>query len=78
MSGGVAEVLVYSNVEWVAEVVVDSELAVKWIAVAPSSGSGNGSIRITVNSGITERSATVVLYNTTYGLSFVIKVMQAD
>lgn len=70
-SGGDFEVYVYSNINWDVRVDMgESEVSDRWLSVSPSSGSNDGSIRISVGSGITSASGSVVLINSQYGLSW--------
>ena len=78
-SGGSIEVYVYSNVNWSVSVDMgESELTDNWITVSPSSGSNDGSIRISVGSGYTAASGSVVLSSTKYGLSWVVDVNRRE
>lgn len=70
MSGSSVQVTINSNVDWVAET-EDS-----WITISPASGSGDGTLTITVQSGDTERNGSITLTNEEYGLSFEITVSQ--
>ena len=72
MTSTTIQIPVYSNVEWVAET-EDS-----WLTISPSSGSGNGSISVTNESGSTPRNGSIVLSNDVYGLSFEITVIQEN
>ena len=76
-SGGSFEILVYSNVNWSVSVDMgESELSDNWIAVSPSSGSNDGSIRISVSSGMTYREGSVLISSSKYGLSWVIDIIE--
>ena len=78
-SGGSFEVYVYSNVNWSVSVDMgEGELSTPWMSVTPVSGSNDGSIRISVASGITSISGSVYLSNSTYGLSWNIQVERAE
>lgn len=76
-SAGTAEVLVYSNVEW--DTIVDmgeGEIFKPWFSISPTSGSGNGSIRVSVPSASTTNSGNILLINKEYGLNWSIKIYQ--
>ena len=66
-SGGDFEVYVYSNTNW--SVMVDEGEGVMdehWMSVSPSSGTNNGSIRVSVSSGDSVVSGTVLLSSLEY------------
>lgn len=74
-TGGTFDVSVYSNVNWVVRVDTQEEtLSTPWLSATPISGSNNGSIRISIESGTTEKTGSVVLSNSQYGLSYNIAV----
>lgn len=64
---------VYSDVDWIAD--FDSEER-NWLVFTPTSGSGNGTIRVSAASGLTSKSGTMVLRNIKYGLNWNISVVQ--
>ena len=73
------EVYVYSNTEWTVSVDMgEGEVLDRWMSVSPSSGSNNGSIRISVASGETQKNGSVVLRNTEHGLVWVIDVKRKE
>ena len=74
-TGGTFEVSVYSNVNWSVSVDTgEGRIDTPWLSVTPSSGSNDGSIRISVASGTTEISGSVVLMNFEYDLTYTIDV----
>lgn len=73
--GGDYEIYVYSNVNW--SVSVDEgevEELVPWLSAMPSSGSNNGSIRVSVLSGDTTKNGNITIDCVKYGLSVEISV----
>ena len=77
IDGDTLSVNVYSNVAWAVS--VDSgEDHSRWLSVVPTSGSNNGELRITVASGTTTRSGSILLYNSKYGLNWAIDIHQVD
>lgn len=80
IDGETLSVDVYSNVAWMVSVDqnTESEFERPWISVAPVSGNGNDTLRITVTSGTTTRSGSILLYNSKYGLNWVIDIYQVD
>lgn len=77
IDGETLSVDVYSNVAWAVS--VDSgEDHSRWLSVVPTSGSNNGELRITVASGTTTRSGSILLYNSKYGLNWAIDIHQVD
>lgn len=77
IDGDTLSVNVYSNVAWAVS--VDSgEDHSRWLSVVPTSGSNNGELRVTVTSGTTTRSGSILLYNSKYGLNWVIDIHQVD
>lgn len=77
IDGDTLSVDVYSNVAWAVS--VDSgEDHSRWLSVVPTSGSNNGELRITVASGTTTRSGSILLYNSKYGLNWAIDIHQVD
>lgn len=77
IEGDTLSVNVYSNVAWAVS--VDSgEDHSRWLSVVPTSGNNNGELRITVASGTTTRSGSILLYNSKYGLNWVIDIHQVD
>ena len=77
-TGGTFEVSVYSNVNW--SVIVDTgedDADVSWLSATPVSGSNDGTIRISVASGITVRTGSIVLVNLKYDLTWTISLTQA-
>ena len=78
----VQDVNVYSDVDWAVDIFwngdgLDGVLEThRLIDVTPLSGSGNSSIRITVNSGSTIRTGGVILRNIEYNLSYTIYIEQ--
>ena len=78
IDGDTLSVNVYSNVAWMVSVDqnTESEFEVQWISVAPVSGNGNDTLKITVASGTTARSGIIMLYNSKYGLSWSIEIRQ--
>ena len=77
IEGDTLSVDVYSNVDW--DVSVDSgEDHSRWLSVVPTSGSNNGELRVTVTSGTTTRSGSILLYNSKYGLNWAIDILQVD
>lgn len=78
-TGGTFEVSVYSNVNWSVSVDMgEGEVQDSWLSVIPSSGSNNGSITISVDSGLTEASGSVVISNSIYGLSWSIDIEREE
>lgn len=78
-TGGTFEVSVYSNVNWSVSVDMgEGRIDTPWLSVIPSSGSNDGSIRISVASGMAARSGSVYISNSTYGLSWTISVEEAE
>ena len=76
-SGGSFEVSVYSNVNWDVSVDMgEGEVSDRWLSVSPSSGSNDGSITISVGSGSTSASGTVLFSSSKYGLSYEISVIR--
>ena len=74
-TGGTFEVSVYSNVNWAVSVDMgEGRIDTPWLSVIPSSGSNDGSIMISVASGTTEISGSVVLMNLEYDLTYTIDV----
>ena len=80
IDGETLSVDVYSNVAWMVSVDhnTESEFERPWISVAPVSGNGNDTLRITVASGTIERSGSILLYNSKYGLNWAIDIHQVD
>ena len=77
IEGDTLSVNVYSNVAWAVS--VDSgEDHSRWLSVVPTSGNNNGELRITVASGTTTRSGSILLYNSKYGLNWAIDIHQVD
>jgi hypothetical protein len=77
IDGETLSVNVYSNVAWAVS--VDSgEDHSRWLSVVPTSGSNNGELRVTVASGTTTRSGSILLYNSKYGLNWAIDIHQVD
>lgn len=70
------EISIYSNVDWNVLVQEENENPSGWISVVPSSGNGNGTLRVSISSATTFKSAIIFLYNSTYGLSWEIEVRQ--
>lgn len=68
-------VYVSSNVDWVVSV-DNGGLSTRWLTASPSSGSGNGTIGITIKSGSTPMSGSVTLYNTSLGLRWTIETIR--
>lgn len=75
VSEGDVVVNVYSNVNWNA--VIDSDSERNWISISPSSGSGNGTLRISSSSG-DYATTNIMLYNSEYGLSWTIEVKRLN
>ena len=77
-TGGTFEVSVYSNVNWAVSVDTGEDDAdVSWLSATPVSGSNDGTIRISVESGITVRTGSIVLVNLEYDLTWTISLTQA-
>lgn len=78
-SGGDFEIYVYSNVNWVVSVDTQEEtLSTPWLSATPLSGSNDGSIRISIESGTTEKTGAIILYSSNYGLSWTIDILRNE
>lgn len=68
-------VYVSSNVDWFVSV-DNGGSNTRWLTASPLSGSGSGTIGITIKSGSTPMSGSVMIYNTQLGLRYVIDIVQ--
>lgn len=78
-TGGTFEISVYSNVNWSVSVDTQEEtLSTPWLSATPLSGSNDGSIRISIESGTTEKTGAIILYSSNYGLSWTIDILRNE
>lgn len=62
----------YSNVDWSIEIMTSEQTP--WLLVSPSSGNGNSQISVSCTSGTTDKTGTLRLSSSAYGLTYDISV----